>query len=302
MLPSSPTLDHVAIVVPDLDQARTAFERLGFQLTAKSSHQGPLQPGDAPTVWGGGNHCAMFQAGYLEILGVTDPTRPHQYVLDRLVRGPGWCLLALRCRDAIATHKALRRHVAGVQPEVTELGRSVRAGHSQTTARFRFVHLEDGVFPETDLFFIEHPTPEVLWQPQLLAHDNGTRALSAAVLVSTEPADTMHRLQSITGLRSEPPRNGVYRLPLDQGCIEAMRPDLFAKMFATESVPSQGLAAVRFSVSDLEATSRLLAANAVATRWIDAGSVAVAPAFGCGAIVLFEADPMRQSLRISGSP
>ena len=64
-------LDHVALVVPDLDAAAASYRRLGFRLTAKSSHKGALPSGEIGP-WGTGNYCAMFEQGYFEILGITD--------------------------------------------------------------------------------------------------------------------------------------------------------------------------------------------------------------------------------------
>ena len=35
-------LDHVGLATPDLDRARAAYQRLGFRLTRRNSHVGPV--------------------------------------------------------------------------------------------------------------------------------------------------------------------------------------------------------------------------------------------------------------------
>ena len=41
------TLDHVALVVSDLDRASEIYSRMGFTLSSRSSHKGSLEP-DGP--------------------------------------------------------------------------------------------------------------------------------------------------------------------------------------------------------------------------------------------------------------
>ena len=38
------TLDHVALVTPDLGRSKSDYETLGFQLTRESSHKGRITP------------------------------------------------------------------------------------------------------------------------------------------------------------------------------------------------------------------------------------------------------------------
>jgi hypothetical protein len=52
--------DHALIGTRDLAEARTRFERLGFATTPLGRHGG----------WGTGNHCILFQRGYIELMGV----------------------------------------------------------------------------------------------------------------------------------------------------------------------------------------------------------------------------------------
>ena len=184
------TLDHVGIVVPDLDRAFETYRRLGFQLTARSSHKkqtasdGPFEP------LGSGNHCIMFRQGYLELLGITDPAKPHAAVAKRLDRYTGLQLIALGCDDADAVERAWRAVTDGCEPAVT-LGRDVPLAEGGTEhGAFRIVYLDDTAVPEVELFAIQHLTPDVLWQPALLDHP---AVIKAAKAHSSSPACVLLR-------------------------------------------------------------------------------------------------------------
>ena len=84
-------LDHVGVAVATLDQARETYAKLGFTLTARSIHSGSKEPGGPVVPWGSGNHCAMFEQGYLELIGITDPDEPSTLPKRTLTnRVPGW--------------------------------------------------------------------------------------------------------------------------------------------------------------------------------------------------------------------
>ncbi|MFI5017745.1 MAG: VOC family protein, partial [Dongiales bacterium] len=58
-------IDHSLLGVRDLEAARRRFESLGFTLTPRGRHIG----------WGTANYCIMFEAGYVELLGIVDPAQ-----------------------------------------------------------------------------------------------------------------------------------------------------------------------------------------------------------------------------------
>jgi adenine-specific DNA-methyltransferase len=143
-------LDHVGIVVPDLEAARQAYDRLGFRLTPRSPHEGRLTPDGPVETWGSGNHCAMFRRGYLELLGITDPG---DLVLDSFL-GSG--------TTAAVAHKMGRRYI-GIEmgeharthcaPRLQKVIDGEQGGISESTGwkgggGFRFYRLGSPVFDE----------------------------------------------------------------------------------------------------------------------------------------------------------
>lgn len=191
-------LDHVGVAVPDLEWGRAAYARLGFQLTPRSLHSGSLTPGGPVQPWGSGNHCAMFESGYLEVIGLTDPSLPSS-VKDLVKRHVGLHILAIGCTEAERTREAL---VAAGSPieSVRALERDAAfgvAGDETRRAKFRNLYVDRSAFPEARMLLIEHETPEVLWQPHLLKHPNGVVGLQSLIFAADDPQPLASRLASL---------------------------------------------------------------------------------------------------------
>lgn len=254
------TLDHVALVSPDLSASKEDYEKLGFRLTGESSHKGKLTPDGPVELWGSGNRCAMFRQGYFEILGVTDPNRPLDHFRALAEKFHGVQIVALGCERASDFYQSRKDRVQGLK-EPVEIGRDVPSGEGTKQGLFRIVRVEPEVFPEAEILFVEHATPDVLWQKSLLDHPNGVRALEGITICSDEPERTVERFQKLT-LR-EPDESGL-RFLLDEGFVEIAGPDEIADRFEDAVLPAVPcIAAVTFRTSNLEETRGLLKENGI---------------------------------------
>jgi catechol 2,3-dioxygenase-like lactoylglutathione lyase family enzyme len=63
MRPHVQGIDHVVVLVRDLDKAQRAYQRMGFTLTPRGHH-----------TLGSQNHCLMFGRDYVELLAVPRPS------------------------------------------------------------------------------------------------------------------------------------------------------------------------------------------------------------------------------------
>lgn len=194
-------LDHVGVAARSLDAAQAIYTRLGFRLAPRSMHAGAVQAGGPVEPWASGNHCAMFERGYLEILGLVDASG-FSTIRRHVQRYEGAHLVAFADgRDADAMHAALA--AAGVDAQAPRaLERNVPGegpGAAPRRARFRNVYVNAEDFPEGRFIFIEHLTPEVLWQPQLLDHPNGALALCEIGFASDDVAASAERLGRLLG-------------------------------------------------------------------------------------------------------
>ena len=104
MLASLEGLDHVVVMVRDLDAAARNWAALGFTLSPRGTHSAHL---------GTGNHTIMFGDDYAELLGILHDTEhnvPSRGFLDR--RGEGIERVAFTTSDAATGVAAL--HARGV--------------------------------------------------------------------------------------------------------------------------------------------------------------------------------------------
>src|SRR5260370_15674028 len=200
-------LAHIGIVVPDLDAAAAAYERLGFRLTPVQQQAGPLAP-DGPVVrWGSANRCAMLEAGYLEIIGIVDPALYDNELGRFLARYHGIHIVALGVADAASQVPRLRE--AGLTtPGVRPMRRKVATPTGEAEVRFKRVPLADA--PEGRIQLIEHETPGLMWQPHLLAHPNRVVALTETGLRAAAVPAAAHRLPRLP--RLVPRRHGAARV------------------------------------------------------------------------------------------
>jgi catechol 2,3-dioxygenase-like lactoylglutathione lyase family enzyme len=284
-------LDHIGTAVADLDAGRAAYERLGFNLTPRSQHRGALAPGEPPQLLGQGNHCAMLEQGYLEVLGIFDrslPTPAQQY-LDKYA-GPH--IVAFRPRS-IEQLSALAASGAPIEPP-RELGREVPYGPQGAERRrveFRNSKFRPAHVPEATFFFTEHLTRDVMWQPHLLVQPNGAKRLARAYLFSTDARDTARRLAVLLGTDAREDSDGAMQFTFDNSALHVLPDAALRRRFPGMPVPS-GSRPVGYAVAvaSLDKLTTLLRANGVPFQQAAAGGIVVAPDAACGNIFHFIAE------------
>ncbi len=230
------TLDHVGAIARDLDAAARQWERLGFTLAPQSRQRGAVPGEKSMQPWATANRCAIFERGYLELIGTVDPTafNPWTRFVDRF---EGLHLVALRCMNADATYERLRESAPFLDPPVARERKLTYRGEERTM-RFRNIFSRDKECPEARYIVIEHQTPELLWQPELTRHENGALGLVEAWIVADDPA-VAHRTDA-----------------LDRA-VQTVGKRAFVERFGW-SPPAPCLAAITVAFADLAAAMRLI--------------------------------------------
>ena len=283
-------LDHVGVAVRNLDAAKESFQRLGFQLTARSLHAGATSPGGAVEPWGTGNHCAMFADGYLEIIGITDANLHTTQIDGRLERYEGLHIIAFGTDDAAAAHAALEERVEGVQAPAA-LERDVPFEGGTKRGRFRNIYFDTEAFPEALYIVIEHVTPDVLWQPALLSHPNGIRALAGVTLCVADIEEVAGRMAAVTGVAGAAAESGGIVFPLARGTLRIVGAATLGALYPGVTAPTLPyIAAHTYAVADIAATRAVLAENGVATRDGADGGLWVGPEDAHGSVISFIGD------------
>ena len=270
---SALALDHVGVALRSLDAAQAAYERLGFRLTPRSMHSGAVTPGGPVVPWGSGNHCAMFRRGYLELFGITDAGL-YSSAKALLEKYEGAHIVAFAVADAEAARSAIMQRVDGIGP-LRDFAREAaysEAGESRT-ARFRTFATDKDAFPEARFVFVEHLTPEVLWQPHLLDHPNGAVGIDQVTLCVADPHATGQRLSSLLG--TEPREgDGLLTYPLKVGHLSVATPDVLRRWGGLGPPHLPYVAGIGVGVIDLDTARALLRASGVPTKAVAAGQYA----------------------------
>jgi catechol 2,3-dioxygenase-like lactoylglutathione lyase family enzyme len=284
-------LDHVGVIARDLDAAQAAYKRLGFRLTARSMHSGATVPGGPVEPWASGNHCAMFHQGYLEVLGEARATG-HSSVRAQLQRYEGAHMVVFSSNEsAKAMYAVLRaRGIDAQLPRYLERKASFgEDGHDSRLARFGNVYVDGTGFPEATFIFIEHLTPEVLWQAHLLDHPNGVLALTGVGFVSPDSVGTAARLERLIGV-SGVQRDAGRSLLLRDTAVHVTSVDTWSQTLPGATPVSWPAPAwIEFKVASLRQTASYLAAAGVPTVQ-DAQATWVMPQDAFGAALKFHED------------
>ncbi|MGG5820712.1 VOC family protein [Falsiroseomonas sp. HW251] len=212
-------LDHIGLCARDPAPLWAAWERLGFALSPRAQQSGRRTPDGPVEPFGSVNRCAFLRHGYVELLGIADPTLFANGVDGFVERYEGTHILALAMDDAEGNLARLRRGGVPI-PGVAWLQRPVEPGGP--IARFARLPFPDA--PEGRVQLVQHLTPELVWDARWMGHRNGADALESTVVVSANPAETTARLARLAGLPAEPDSLAGFRLRLP-GAARAAGPE-----------------------------------------------------------------------------
>lgn len=280
------SLDHVGFMVRDLDAAVARWERLGFLLSRRSPQMGKV-PGESEMApWASSNRCAMFEHGYLELIGITNPENfnPWSRFLDRF-EGPH--ITALRCENGEEAYKALSGRIDHFDPPLQRL-RNAPYGDGVREFRFRNIFSQDDHYPEGRYIIIEHQTPEVIWQDELMVQPNGAIDFAELVFCADTGDDLLDRLSRISGDDALDTEAGGFIELSGGGSLSVLSEAAFGRRYEGASIPPRpAVAAAVIRVKDLGALKSLLADNGVMPIIRSPKSLWVSPVDGNGAVIEF---------------
>jgi len=165
-------IDHLVVLVRDLDKAQHAYARMGFTLTPRGLH-----------TLGSQNHCLMFGSDYVELLAVPRAHPAMQYFTDFLAKGEGLGAIALATDDAGGLHASLAADgIAADAP--LDFSRPVEG---LGDARFRIVQLPPDRSPGCRMFACQHFTRDMVWRTEYQRHANGATQIAAVAVVAEDP-------------------------------------------------------------------------------------------------------------------
>lgn len=225
-------LDHLVVLVRDLESAAAAWQALGFTVSPRGEHSAQLKTA---------NHTIMFAGDdYIELLAVLGEAPNNGRWRRTLAKREGLAGAALRLTDAVAA----ARQMGGLA--VRDFGRPVTfADGAMSEARFSVFDIDDDAAPDLRLFACQHHTPQAVWVPTLLAHDNGAQGIMRAEIIAADPGAVAGGLADTMRGTAEPIADG-WRVPTAPGraAFEIITAAAFAARHPGHAAMPDGPAAI----------------------------------------------------------
>ncbi len=271
-------IDHVVVVVRDIEAARAAYTTLGFQVQPRGFH----------ARLGTANHLMIFGDNYLELIGIVEPNpfnAERRMWLEK--NGGGLANAALRTDGADIAHAAWT--AAGLQPDpVLDFDRAVDIAGKEERAAFRTVRLGTQRARLLGFFACEHLTPQFVYRPEWAGHANGVTTLAGATVIARDPATDEAYVRKVFGDQAVRREDGG--LVVDSGGtpIRYVTPDRFTALHPgiAPSRADDHPALLSFHVSDVARTQAVLRGGGVAHA-VAPDRVLVPASAACGVCIEF---------------
>lgn len=273
-------IDHAIIGVRDLEAARTAYVRLGFQPTPRGRHYG----------WGTANYCVMFAHDYIELLGIVDPTQFTNNLDLFLAGGEGLLGLAFGTPDAAEARRTLAaRGVEASGPH--ELARAIEVADEkgeEGRLEFSLVRPAATAAPALNAFLCEHRTPGLLRRGDWLAHPNTARAIVGVTVLVEDPPALAPVYERLLGDGSTTLTDDTLAVHTGGAAIVFARADDLSLLHPEIDFPDRPpprLVALRIAVADRGAALQALAAGGIEPAGLRRDAVVIAPEHACGVVL-----------------
>jgi hypothetical protein len=179
-------VDHVVVLVPDLETAGAAFEAAGFFVTPQTRHSPAM---------GTANRCVMLRDSYIEIMGIVAETDANATWRKLLAEGQGIRGFALFSSDIDASARELAE--AGIPAEpVRHFSRTTDDGE----LRFSITRIDPAATPGLQCLVCQHHTADLLWRPETMIHENGAARLLSVSLSQAASLSVLPHTESSNGV------------------------------------------------------------------------------------------------------
>ncbi len=264
-------LDHVGVAGRDIGAMVAAYAKLRFHITPQQPLLGRNENGELVPLGQTSAHI-MFPDTYIELTAVEAAARGN-HLAPYLARYEGVQILALAAGTAETCRATLK--AAGIKTSaVAEAARDVVYG-TPGLARFKWFVVDSEIFEEGLVCCVEHETPEVVFQKEVMTHPNGAIGLSAVFVC---PANLGNGLRIYDKLSIALPQTHDVWLWDDKTRDELS--------FPFKQLPTPCLQGFAIKVQSLEELRGLLSRNDVPLAY-DANAVWATPHHAAGALLKF---------------
>jgi catechol 2,3-dioxygenase-like lactoylglutathione lyase family enzyme len=272
-------LDHVIILVRDLDDADARLTRLGFRPTPRGLHSRHMGTANATVVLENGT--------YLEILSVLEATPANADSRAVLAEREGLFGLALKTDDAHAAAEAFEAAQIAAGGALAFV-RPVAFPSGTQDACFTVARIRAEATPGASVFVCQHHTPEIVWREDYLEQPNGATGIAEVIGIADDLLAIEDAYDEIFGERV---RGAADRVMIAAGGapITFLSPGAFVERFGVTgepvSSPRPRLVGLRVRVPDLDKARATLQRGGV--PWTEGAgrSLLITPDQACGTLL-----------------
>ncbi|MGN6308041.1 MAG: VOC family protein [Xanthobacteraceae bacterium] len=278
-------IDHIVILVSDLDASAKSFAALGFTLSPRGTHSPHM---------GSANYTIILQDDYFELLGMIAETLRNASKREALAKnGEGMSSIACRIGDAHAARAALAE-LGIATSDVMDFSRPLPLPDGSTgTAAFAVTTFEPREVPRGEMFMCQHKTRDMVWRPELMTHANGAIALAGVVVCSTSPEETARGFGRLFAAGQVHGADNRYTVTTgDKSAkITCMTPAAITEYYAgmdAEKILRGAFAALQIAVDDIAKTQAHLQSKSIGfIKGRNGKSVFVSPVDAGGTLMEF---------------
>ncbi|MBI77498.1 MAG: hypothetical protein CMM53_06935 [Rhodospirillaceae bacterium] len=284
-------LDHVGWFVPEMNAVGPTMERLGFCLTPFVAQHNADPNGGAPIPAGTGNRCAMLERGYLEFLSAVPSlqTPLSEQLKAALKRYHGVHLLAFTINDSQGAFERLKvEDFSPLDPIHLRRPLTLNNGKNGEVA-FTVIRVPPNKMPEGRIQILRQETPELVWQDNLIARDNGISALGGVILCVNDIEEVANRFSKFTGKKIQGSEDYI-SLDLDRGRICFTNRDYMQSVIPNLVVPTTPfMAAVTLESRDLEKTRTFINKAGITFKSLSDHTILLSQDNACGvSLIIFD--------------
>lgn len=269
-------IDHVMIVVPQIEQAGQTYARLGFD----------VQPRGVHSHMGTANHLMILDGDYIELLSVLKPDPLNEAYAKIAAEGGALANIALKTDGADLAHAAWT--ASGLAPEpIIEFSRGVEIAGKMEKAEFRIVRLPHDKRPGVGLFVCDQRTPQFVYRREWMNHPNGAQHLTGITVVADDPARHEAAAARVFGPAAIARDKDGFTVKLGRAPIRYIPRGQFAARFGGEQPARAGdhAAVLGIKVRDIAVAAAALRQGAIAPLQTGDGRLLV-PATQAGGVML----------------
>jgi catechol 2,3-dioxygenase-like lactoylglutathione lyase family enzyme len=280
-------LDHLVMVVSDLEAARADYERLGFTTTPRALHP-----------FGTENFLVQLQGNFLEVVGIADASIIPDHApgvfsfargnADFLARREGMSSLVFQSEDARADRADFLAAGLNAYENVDFSRKAKLPDGNEVTVAFSLAFVTDPDMPETTFFTCQQHAPEHFWKPAYQVHANGAHHAAETIMVAPDPSAHVGFFSGTHGADAVAVEGEAVSVTTSLGSISMMTPAAFRDRFGVDTpgpVETPHFAGFGIAVNNLDEARRLL--NAAGVEGHDtAGSIQLSSALS-GIVVEF---------------